>query len=194
MMCNSSYLTQGSSDKYHTLLAQVESFRLEKASIYSRQHQIEPSSWDLDQLIVNLTEQKNKMDPYCYTLRLNALKRIRTYGFDPENIIEKVVLPEGYTGKILMISISGGVLDKKVCLRSGDLWHREILRNTQLEIHHLGFTISTVHELGGAYVKFEKTGEIQIYGTSDDFGPCDKLYASELIQQTFQDRNIRVLE
>ena len=119
---------------------------------------------------------------------------IRDHGCDPKKIIEKVVLPEGYAGKILMVVIMGGEIDNFVCLRSGDLWHREILRNTENEIRDLGFPNSIVHELGGAHVRFEKNNDIVIFGTSDDFGSCDKIYASQLIKQVFKDRNVMILK
>ena len=74
------------------------------------------------------------------------------------------------------------------------MWHREILRNTESEIRDLGFYESSVYELGGAHVRFEKNSDIVIFGTSDDFGSCDKVYASKLIQQSFKNRNILVLK
>ena len=126
--------------------------------------------------------------------KIKVLKRIRDHGCDPKKIIEKVVLPEGYAGKILMVAIMGGEIDNLVCLRSGDLWHREILRNTENEIRDLGFPNSIVHELGGAHARFEKNNGIVIFGTSNDFGSCDKVYASKLIKQVFKDRNVMVLK
>ncbi len=104
--------------------------------------------------------------------------------------IERIILPEGYNGKILLVMFKGGLLDGKICLRSGDMWHREILRNTENEIIH--FPDSNVYELGGAHVRFEKNNDITIFGTSDDFGSCDKVYASKLIQQLFKDRNVLI--
>ena len=111
---------------------------------------------------------------------------------DPEKLIDKIILPEGYNGKILLVMIVGGFLDGQILLRSGDMWHREILRNTENEIKELGFVDSGVYELGGAHVRFEKN-DIVIFGTSDDFGSCDKVYASKLIQQLFKDRNVIIL-
>jgi len=111
----------------------------------------------------------------------------------PEKLIDKIVLPEGYNGKILLLMIVGGSLDGLILLRSGDMWHREILRNTENEIRKLGFLESAVYELGGAHVRFEKNNTIVIFGTSDDFGSCDKVYASELIQHLFKDRNVVIL-
>ena len=111
---------------------------------------------------------------------------------DPEKLIDKIILPEGYNGKILLVMIVGGFLDGQILLRSGDMWHREILRNTENEIKELGFVESDVYELGGAHVRFEKN-DIVIFGTSDDFGSCDKVYASKLIRQLFKDRNVLIL-
>jgi len=108
--------------------------------------------------------------------------------------IKTTILPEGYNGKILMVVIRGGDIDGLVCLRSGDLWHREILRNTESEIRDLGFSGSSVYELGGAHVRFEANKDIIIFGTSDDFGSCDKRYAAKLIQQEFKDRKVIVLD
>ena len=111
---------------------------------------------------------------------------------DSESLINKIILPEGYNGKILLAMIVGGILDGQILLRSGDMWHREILRNTENEIKELGFAESDVYELGGAHVRFEKN-DIVIFGTSDDFGSCDKVYASKLIQQLFKDKNVIIL-
>jgi hypothetical protein len=114
-------------------------------------------------------------------------------GSAPEKLIEEIILPEGYNGKILLLMIVGGILDGQILLRSGDMWHREILRNTENEIKKLGLLESAVYDLGGAHVRFEKNNNIVIFGTSDDFGSCDKVYASELIQQIFKDRNVVIL-
>lgn len=111
-------------------------------------------------------------------------------GGEPEKLVERVILPEGYNGKILLVMILGGPLDKLILLRSGDMWHREILRNTENELKELGFAGSIVCELGGANVRFDANDDIIIFGTSDDFGSCDKVYASNLIQRLFKDRNV----
>ena len=112
----------------------------------------------------------------------------------PCKMIIKTDLSEGYNGKILMVAIIGGGIDKIVCLRSGDLWHREILRNTQKEIKDLGFSKSAAYELGGACVRFEPNGDILIHGTSDDYGSCDKNLAAELIKKKFPGKKIIVLD
>ncbi|MBE9545430.1 MAG: phosphoglycerate dehydrogenase [Proteobacteria bacterium] len=107
-------------------------------------------------------------------------------------LIPEVILPEGYNGKILLISVSDDGIEKTVLLRSGDLWHREILRNTEVEIKNLGFENAQVHELGGALVRFEPAGAITIYGASREFGACDKEFAAEMVRKIFREKIIRV--
>jgi hypothetical protein len=160
------------------------------------QYNVAPTLADMERLInclVTQRESANVISPFNrLDIRIKALKRFRDHGCDPGQIIEKTTLKQGYNGKILIVAIMGGLIDRLTCLRSGDLWHREILQNTKNEIRDLGFFNSSVYELGGAHVRFEKNKDIIIYGTSVDFGMCDKEYASELIQQVFKDRNIIV--
>jgi len=122
----------------------------------------------------------------------NVLNKPRGQAIEPEQQIAEVILSEGYNGKILLVSVSGGGIKKKVLVRSGDLWHREILRNTDAEIRNLGFETARVHELGGALVRFEPNGDITIYGASQEFGACDKEFAAEIIQKEFRDRTINI--
>jgi hypothetical protein len=156
-----------------------------------------PETAHVDEIISSLIRQKESRDVAGFSrrfeLRIKALKRFHDNGCDPEKIINEVDLPDRYSGKILLVMIKGGFLGSMVCLRSGDIWHREILRNTESEIKDLGFLESTVYEMGGAHVQFGKNDDIVIFGTSDDFGSCDKVYASKLIQQTFKDRNVTIL-
>jgi hypothetical protein len=107
-------------------------------------------------------------------------------------IIPKIILPEGYTGKILLVSVSGAGIEDKIILRSGDLWHREILRNTEAEIRNLGFRDAQVSELGGAHLCFEPDGTIIIYGNSQQYGTCDKEYAARLVKDEFPGRRVDV--
>jgi len=79
-----------------------------------------------------------------------------------------------------------------VILRSGDLWHREILRNTETEIRNRGFRNARLQELGGAHLRFEPDGTIIIHGTNQQFGACDKKYAAELLRNKFPGRRIHV--
>ena len=109
-----------------------------------------------------------------------------------ENKIPPVLIPQGYNGKILLVSVSGPAIEKTVILRSGDLWHREILRNTETEIRNLGIAGAQVHELGGALLRFDPDGTIVISGGSHEFGACDKEYAAEMVRKEFPGRRVVV--
>lgn len=109
-----------------------------------------------------------------------------------KRLIPEVILPEGYNGKILLMCVSGAGIEKTTLLRSGDLWHREILRNTEAEIKNRGYETARVYELGGALVRFESDGTIMIYGASEEFGACDKAYAAEMIKKKFRGRTIHI--
>ncbi len=122
----------------------------------------------------------------------NALNRPGGRNIAPHHLIAPVILPEGYSGKILLASVSADAIAKTVILRSGDLWHREILRNTETEIRNLGLPGAQVHELGGARVDFEPDGTIRVFGSSQQFGACDKEYAAELIRKAFPGRTVAV--
>jgi predicted metal-dependent phosphoesterase TrpH len=106
--------------------------------------------------------------------------------------IPAFILPEGYNGKILLVSISGDGIEKTVSLRSGDLWHREILRNTEAEIRNLGFHSARVYEQGGAHLRFEPDGTIIIHGNSQQYGACDKEYAAKLVRNEFPGRRVDI--
>ena len=122
----------------------------------------------------------------------NALNDPVEQSIEPDSRISPVILSEGYNGKILLVSVSGDGIEKAVLLRSGDMWHREILRNTKIEIKNLGFENALVHQLGGAHVRFEPDGSIIIYGASQEFGACDKEYAGELVRDLFPERRVEV--
>jgi len=120
------------------------------------------------------------------------MKTIRDQKQETNLLIPPVILPEGYNGKILLVSVSSAEIDKTVVLRSGDVWHREILRNTENEIRSYGIADAQVHQLGGALVHFEPDGTIIIYGRSQEFGACDKAYAAELVRGLFPERRVLV--
>jgi hypothetical protein len=126
--------------------------------------------------------------------RAAALSGLLTYGPDPRHMVVETDLPEGYRGKILLVALNGGGFDGKVCLRSGDDWHREILRNTQAEMEDLGFIRTRVHPLGGACVRFDPDGCITLWGTSDEFGCCDKEEAAEMIARAYPGKPVRIEE
>jgi phosphoglycerate dehydrogenase-like enzyme len=106
--------------------------------------------------------------------------------------IPAVILPEGYRGKILLVSVIGDGIEDMVILRSGDLWHREILRSTEAEIRDLGYRNARVVELGGAHLRFEPDGTIMIHGTSEQYGACDKQYAAGLVNNEFPGRRVDI--
>lgn len=106
--------------------------------------------------------------------------------------IPAIILPEGYSGKVLLVAVSGNGIEDKIILRSGDLWHREILRNTEAEIRNLGFPNARVDELGGAHLRFESDGTITIHGTSEQYGTCDKEYAARLVRNEFPGRRVNI--
>jgi len=124
--------------------------------------------------------------------RAAALSGLLTHGPDPARMVAEVELMEGYRGKVLLVLLKGGVFEGTVCLRSGDDWHREILHNTQAEMEDLGFIHTRVHPLGGAFAGFEADGSITLWGTSDEFGCCDKELADQLIVRAYPGRTIRI--
>jgi hypothetical protein len=126
--------------------------------------------------------------------RAAALNGLLVHGPDPAQMMAETELPEGYVGKILMVQLSGGGFDDTACLRSGDAWHREILHNAQAEIADLGFPNALVHPLGGAQAGFDSDGSVAIWGTSDEFGCCDKHLAAQLIARAYPERTVRVEE
>ena len=124
--------------------------------------------------------------------RAAALNGLLVHGPDPAQIVAETELPEGYVGKILMVLLTGGGFDGAVCLRSGDDWHREILHNTRAEIHDLGFAHTQVDPLGGAYARFEPDGSVVIWGTSDEYGCCDKDLAARVIARAYPGKPVRI--
>ena len=108
------------------------------------------------------------------------MRKMESEKKDIEEMIPKVILTDGYRGKILLVLIIRGE-NSMMALRSGDLWHREILRNTQAEMVRIGLADVRVEEMGGAYLCFEADGSIRIWGGSDDFGACDLDYAAALL-------------
>jgi hypothetical protein len=122
--------------------------------------------------------------------RIHSLETFQEYGLVPQQSIASANLPEEYHGKILLIQIVGGAAHGMVCLRTGDDWHREILRNTKEEIQDLGFENADVVPLGGAWVQSEPDGTITVYGSSEEFGACDKRLAADLISHAFPGNRI----
>jgi hypothetical protein len=114
------------------------------------------------------------------------------HGFDPKRLLPPVELPDGYTGKFLLVSIAGGVIPEMICLRSNDLYHRDILRNTQLELADLGLHGTHAMELGGGHVYSQSEDRITIRGSSDEFGACDKEFAAMLVRDLYPETTVVV--
>ena len=106
--------------------------------------------------------------------------------------IPAAIVPEGYEGKILLVAIGGVGIEDTVVLRSGDIWHSEILRATEIEIKKLGIKSARVQEAGGAWVRFDKNDTIFLYGSSEEFGACDKNFAAGLLCKLFPDRTVDI--
>ncbi|MDA8124270.1 MAG: hypothetical protein M0009_03665 [Deltaproteobacteria bacterium] len=104
-------------------------------------------------------------------------------------IVPVVVLPEGYSGKIMLLSIVAGK-ESLLVLRSGGRWHRDILRNAEAEIRDLGLFDARIDELGGAHLRCEADGSIFIWGRSDEFGSCDHRQAAALLKSLWPGRKV----
>ena len=181
------------------VLAYLRAVKLELAMTAMNEFQVSLQKSDFEPIIDSLKEKirydhsKGEIrSANRLSRRIRALKIFRDHGLDPEKLIPLVELPEGYRGKILLVSFSGGVIEGMVCLRSGDYWHWEILKNTEEEIRDLGFVGSHVIPAGGAFVKFKANGNIIVWGTSDDFGVCDKEFVTELIGNAYPGRKILI--
>ena len=181
------------------ILEQLKAGKLETALKQIAKFQIKLKTSDLDQ-IITLLEKEVKQSISTEDFRgakrfkrlIRAIKSLSKHGPDPANILDPVILPDGYNGKILLISISGGIIENTVILRSGDLWHHEILREAREEIKDLGLVNSEAYPLGGAWARFEEDGCILIWGTSDQFGACDKDTASRLLKVTHPNKQIKI--
>jgi len=124
--------------------------------------------------------------------RAAALNGFIVHGPDPAKMVAETELPEGYVGKVLMARVTGGGFEDTVILRSGDEWHREILHNTRAEIKDLGFAHTRVDPLGGAYSRFEPDGCILIWGTSNEYGCCDKEEVARMIARAYPGKPVRI--
>ena len=193
-------MISASMDSGITKAAILEHFKageLEVALMQIDESKVRLEKSDYDQIITFL-EQELEQNVSNQQIRsakrleriMHSLKSFRTHGLDRSRILEPVILPDGYHGKILLLSVSGGVLEKNLILRSGDLWHSEILRETREEIRDLGLTSTKAYPLGGAWARFEDDSSIVIWGTSDQFGACDRKAAAQLIGAEYPHKKI----
>ncbi len=107
------------------------------------------------------------------------------------DLIPDVKLTEGYTGKILLVLVQYKD-EKKVVLRSDDIWPQLILNNARTEVTAAGFPDATVDELGGAHLFFRENKMIEISGTSEQYGTCDLDYAAQLVRAAWPGWNVVV--
>lgn len=111
-----------------------------------------------------------------------------------DDCIPPAILPDGYEGKILLVTVGGDGIEDTVVLRSGDIWHCEILCATEVEIRKYGIKDARVHEAGGAWVRFYNDGTILIFGNSEEFGACDKIFAAGLLRRLYPERTIHIAD
>lgn len=185
-------------DAKANVLDHIRMVRLESAAAAMETFHVSLSGSDLEPIIESFkaaAERERSKGEIRSANRLDRRKKavevFRNHGLDPKKrLIAPAILSEGYNGKILLVAVSGGVLNGLVCLRSGGDWHREILTDTQAELLDLGFENAIVDPAGGAFVRFDDTGAIEIYGISDEFGGCDKQAAADLIRHAFPGRKV----
>ncbi len=121
-----------------------------------------------------------------------ALRALLAHGPQPRKMIRDVELAPDYAGKFMLVRLAGGLPDGKLCLRGGDEWHREILRNTVAEIRDLGFSGVEALALGGGFVQREHRQRLRLWGASDEFGRCDMDLAVRLLRDAFPQTDIRI--
>ena len=189
----------GASSEKAEILEYLKAGKLESAFKKIAASDVELKSSDFDEVIAQLKEKAaralsgERIRPAKRCSRIiDALQSLQRFGPDPTNLIAPVVLPEGYNGKILLASVTGGIIEDNIILRSGDLWHSEILREAQAEIQDLGLINAEVYPLGGAWARFENDDTILIWGSSDQYGACDNEFAAELIRKVYPDRKINI--
>ena len=125
-----------------------------------------------------------------YRRRATALDVLKETGSLSAAVIAHVVLPEGYRGKIMLVRVQGGCIPARNCLRSGDDWHREIVRGFEEEVRDYGFENVLISPLGGACAEFRSDGVIVLSGSSEEFGPCRREDALKMVQETYPGRTV----
>jgi cupin fold WbuC family metalloprotein len=181
------------------ILDDLRAGRFEAALTALDQCRISPKPAELDAIVQELTDQlhqflaaEDSRSAKQVRRQLRVLRRFRDSGIDSRHLILPVELPEGYNGKILLVSICGGVIEPAVCLRSDDVYHREILRNTEEELRDLGLTETRASQLGGAHLTVQADGSMHIWGASSQFGTCDKELAAGLIRARYPGRQVTI--
>ena len=138
----------------------------------------------------SLKKAQNVRASIRYQRRAAALTMLREAGSLSGAVIPSVVLPEGYCGKIMLVSVEGDLIPERTFLRSGDDWHREILRSFEEEVRDYGFENVLMCPKGGAFAEFQPDGNIVLSGTSEEFGRCSREEAIRMVRTAFHDRNV----
>lgn len=116
--------------------------------------------------------------------RLYALGSVIDNAFNMDEVMPAVDLLEGYSGKFMLLRIMVGAGKPRLIIRSGEAWHREIVANTNDELHNAGFDQVALEQLGGDWVQANKPN-LKLWGSSDDYGMCDKHQAGAIMQTAF---------
>jgi len=125
-----------------------------------------------------------------YQRQATTLTMLRHTGRLSGAVIPSAVLPEGYCGKIMLAWGEGDCIQGRTFLRSGDDWHREILRSFEAEVQDYGFENFQIAPKGGAFAHFQTDGTITLYGSSEEYGRCSREEALQLVQTAFSDRTV----
>jgi len=184
------------SDTRKEVLQLIRRGLLESAQALMRHHNITSNKPALTELILECqkqaeTEKKvnNIRASIQYQRRTASLEMLRDGNYISGTVLPTALLPEGYCGKILLVFVKGDCISERTCLRSGDDWHREILRSFEEEVHDYGFEKFQISPQGGAFVEFQPDGTIALSGSSEEFGMCRREDAIQLIQTAYPDRN-----
>lgn len=170
---------------------------LESAQALLRQYTITLDKPVLTKLILECQKQaeaekkaNNIRASIQYQRRMASLQMLREENHISGIVLPTAVLPEGYCGKIMLVFVKGDCITERTCLRSGDDWHREIVKSFEEEVHDYGFEKFLISPQGGAFAEFQIDGTIALSGSSEEFGRCPMAEAINLIQTAFPDRNI----
>lgn len=188
------------SDLKSRIIAELREGKLNQATTILDEHRVEllPPDWTVIIEALSRKADKQRLAGDFWGAkrtdrRMGVLIIFRDFGLDLDRLIPLVDIKDGYCGKILLVAITEidrGI--RRVCLRSGEDYHQEILTSAEIELEDLGLSNYQAQELGGALVDFRDDGAIAVWGASDQFGPCDKEVAADLIRQAFPGRKVEV--
>ena len=150
---------------------------LESTWAFLTRHDNALEALDLSGLIDDCLQQAETMkndgnvrESVQYQRRAAGQTMLRNAGRLSGAVFPSVVLPDGYCGKIMLAKAEGDLIPGRTFLRSGDDWHREILRSFETEICDYGFENFLISPQGGAFAEFQTEGKIILSGFSEEFG------------------------